>query len=165
MTHVDPIDMILQFINGMSKKLDVSFFKVRLMNRDTTELGGTYRRKVSGMRKDYDPSKKKKITFFNFARDEWRWELSFLKLQFTTSSFTDLLIWCPHYELKDALYMGHSASNRPDWNPHFFFKYVIDGDKKWPTPIFKFFWKFLWYWLSKSLIWHWRSLSILLKFT
>ena len=26
----------------------------------------------------------------------------------------------------------------------FMYKYIIDGHKKWPTPIFRLFWKFLW---------------------
>jgi len=48
-SYIDPVHMILKFVNRMSKQLGVAFYEIRLMHRNTTQFSGAHWGKVRRM--------------------------------------------------------------------------------------------------------------------
>jgi len=49
--YIDPVHMVLKFVNGMSQQFGFALFEVRLMYRDAAQFGGAHGGKVCRMGK------------------------------------------------------------------------------------------------------------------
>lgn len=55
-TYVNPIDVALQLIDGVSDQFHIALDEMRLVNGQTAQLGGAHGRKVAGMREEHAPT-------------------------------------------------------------------------------------------------------------
>lgn len=55
-TYVNPIDMTLQLVHGVSNQFHITLDEMRLVNGQTTQFSRANGRKVAGMREEHTPT-------------------------------------------------------------------------------------------------------------